>query len=93
MVENSDLIARCSDLYWLRRENEKRVREDVDRARIAIGGYVAAATSLGIGEHSTLCFTRFQRALRLARRLVLVPQVMFPVPVEESAASFWSESG
>jgi hypothetical protein len=66
-VGNSDLVARCSDLYWLRREHQKRVREDIDRARTAIGAYIASATSLGIDEHSTQCFTRFQRALRLAR--------------------------
>jgi hypothetical protein len=66
-VGNSDLIARCSDLYWIRREHQKRVREDIDRARTAIGAYIASATGLGIDGHGTQCFTRFQRALRLAR--------------------------
>lgn len=66
-VGNADLIARCSDLYWIRRENQKRVREDIDRARTAIGAYITSATALGIDEHGTQCFTRFQRALRLSR--------------------------
>lgn len=66
-VGNADLVARCSDVYWLRRANQKRVREDIDRARTAIGAYITSATALGIDEHSTRCFTRFQRALRLAR--------------------------
>jgi Domain of unknown function (DUF4209) len=66
-VGNPDLTARCSDLYWLRREHQKRVRDDIDRARTAIGAYITSATTLGIVEHSTQCFTRFQRALRLAR--------------------------
>lgn len=66
-VGNADLVARCSDVYWLRRANQRRVRDDIDRARTAIGAYIASATALGIDEHSTECFTRFQRALRLAR--------------------------
>src|SRR5262245_20288373 len=40
-VGNADLIARCSDVYWLRRANQRRVREDVDRARTAIGAYIS----------------------------------------------------
>ena len=66
-VGNPDLVARCSDLYWLRREHQKRVRDDIERARSAINAYITSATALGIAEHSTQCFTRFQRALRLAR--------------------------
>jgi hypothetical protein len=68
-VGNADLVARTSDLYWLRRQPQKRVREDIDRARTAVGAYITSASNLGIDDHCTRCYTRMQRALRLARTI------------------------
>lgn len=68
-VGNQDLVARCSDLYWIRRQHQKRTREDIERARTAVRSYTASASQLGLGEHQIPCFTRFQRALRLSRAI------------------------
>ena len=70
-VGDSELIARCCDLYWVRRSVKKRDRSDIDYARAALDAYVKSALNLEDPAHWTSATKRLERALALARQLNL----------------------
>jgi hypothetical protein len=71
MVGDQELIARCCDLYWVRRSAKKRERADIEYARTALDAYVKSALHLEDPSHWTSTVKRLQRAFALARQLNL----------------------
>jgi hypothetical protein len=71
LVADHEFIARCCDLYWVRRSAKKRERADIEYARTALDAYTRSALHLEDPAHWTSAVKRLQRAFALARQLNL----------------------
>lgn len=68
-VDDPELVARCYDVYWVRRQKQKRERRDIDFARGAMDAYVLSARQVEDATKWPPATVRLQRALALARQL------------------------